>query len=139
MLNTEKKFLKDITMANKMSNQLHRIFTPCLGGHQIKPEDLKFARELSESYLVTPRIHVFGKNWKARSTLYCQLHFQISHKLDFLDFFKTPILQETQQTQNQIKCYVHIWIKHVLCQFHALARSRLSFQTVVKLKLYHSM
>ena len=120
MLNTEKKFLKDITtwnydmenhvqiclehnceLANKTRNQLHRIFTPCLGGHQIKPEDLKFARELSESYLVTPRIHVFGKNWKARSTLYRQLHFQISDKVDFLDFFKTPILQETQQTQNQ--------------------------------------
>ena len=55
----------------KTVDQLYKVSTLWMDDHQVKPQELKIVRELSETCLLPGCIEmqVLGKNWKTRRTM----------------------------------------------------------------------
>ena len=52
-------------LANKTTQQLYKVFSPCIDDHHFKEEELKSARELTKSVLPNcSEMLILGTNWK---------------------------------------------------------------------------
>ena len=64
-------------LANKTTQQLYKVATPCLDDHQFKEEELGFVGELSNVCSL-----VFGTHWYTRHFMVCEQICPCCHQMD---------------------------------------------------------
>ena len=142
-------------LANKTTQQLYKVSTPCLDDHHFKEEELKSVGKLSkvcsQNFLKCSYLARIGRPdilWSvkklARSTtkwtkacdkrlsrLYLTFSHKSSHKSIHWDCFKTPILHEMLRTQNLLQVE-HFAFSEVIRLFQSAGcvRNKLQFRTV---------
>ena len=67
-------------LANKTTQQLYKVSTPCIDDHHFKEEELKSVGELSKKY--PPEMLVLGTYWKTGHSLVSEQTCTIDHKMD---------------------------------------------------------
>ena len=66
-------------LANKTTQQLYKVSTPCIDDHHFKEEELKSFGELSK---VCSQMLILGTDWKTRYSMVSEQTCTIDHKVD---------------------------------------------------------
>ena len=70
-------------LANKTTQQLYKVSTPCIDDHHFKEEEMKSVGELSQvcSQIVVKML-IIGTNWTTRYSMVSEQTCTINHKMD---------------------------------------------------------
>ena len=87
MASHAKKFVERYCeLANKTTQQLYKVSTPCIDDHHFKEEEMKCVGELSQvcSQIVFffKKKNILGTKWKTRFSMVSKLARTIHHKMD---------------------------------------------------------
>ena len=71
-------------LANKTTQQLYKVSTPCIDDHHFKEEDLKSVGELFKKYALQLfwNAYILGTNWKTGYSMVSEQTCTIHHKMD---------------------------------------------------------
>ena len=70
-------------LANKTTQQLYKVSTPCIDDHHIREEELKSVGELSQVCCPNcSEMLVLGPYWKTRYSMVSEQTCTIDHKMD---------------------------------------------------------
>ena len=70
-------------LANKTTQQLYKVSTPCIDDHHFKEEEMKSVGELSQNMLSNcSEMLILGKNWTTRYSMVSEQTCTIDYEMD---------------------------------------------------------
>ena len=69
-------------LANRTTQQLYKVSTPCIDGHHFKEEELKRRRIVTSILSNCSEMLIFGKNWTTWYFMVSEQTCTINHKMD---------------------------------------------------------
>ena len=125
-------------LPHKTSDQHHKVSTPFLDEHQMKPEDLGIMRELSETCSISTSHQLHSSHNKLQTEL---SHWKSSNRLQAWIIPRRQFCRIFLQTPSQPQVVLCADLDHIhVGQHHGLARNSQLYPTAaLKLRFYRLM